>query len=215
MTQAELHAAGFRVPAAVHERLSRFVEALLRENASINLTAIRAPADVWSLHVCDSLALAPLIDEHRPRTLLDLGSGGGIPGIPLACIDDALHVTLLDATRKKVAAATRIASAVGLPNVRGVWGRAEELGGRGELRERFDAVVARAVAKLPKLLEYSAGLVRSGGACWFPKSLGAIGAEIPAAEKVARRLGFSAASVRTYDLPAPHGQRVVVIYQKL
>ena len=79
--------------------------------------AIRDADKVWPLHICDSLAIAPLIESAGAKRIIDLGSGGGLPGIPLACADPSLQVTLLDSTRKKIAALERIIAGINLPNV--------------------------------------------------------------------------------------------------
>ncbi|MFQ5806979.1 MAG: 16S rRNA (guanine(527)-N(7))-methyltransferase RsmG, partial [Phycisphaerae bacterium] len=200
MTRDELAAAGFEVGPAAHARLSRFVELLLRENRRVNLTAIRTSEDVWRLHVCESLALLPLISGLRPRRLLDLGTGGGIPGIPLACVCKGLDVTLLDATRKKLEAVARIVSGLGLQRVRTLWGRAETLAHDAAYRETFDVVTARAVAALPALVEYAAGFVRPGGQCWFAKPPEAATRELKVAQRAAGQCGLTHVDTHQFTL---------------
>ena len=214
MTRDELAAAGFELDPVVHERLSRFVQLLLRENQRVNLTGIRDAGEVWRLHVCESLALLPLVRKLRPRRLLDLGSGGGIPGIPLACVCAGLQVTLLDATRKKLDAVGRIVSELGLPEVRTLWGRAEKVAHDKAYREAFDAVTARAVAPLPTLVEYAAGFVRPGGQCWFAKSPEAAGREVEAARRAAGQCELNHLGTHRFTLPNGRGERAVVIYVK-
>ena len=214
MTHAELTAAGCDVSAAAHQRLSGFVELLLEENRHLNLTAVRDAQTAWVTHVCDSLALLPLIRDRRPATLLDLGSGGGLPGIPLACVADDVHVTLLDATRKKLTAVERIVSRLGLSNVALICGRAEVLAHDADHRERYDAVTARAVAELRVLIEYAAGFVRPGGQCWFFKSGGEVQQEIAAAEDAASTCSLSAQPIHSYSLPRADGGRIIAVYTK-
>ena len=214
MTRDELAAAGYEVTLVVHERLSHFVALLLQENQRTNLTAIRAAAEVWRLHICESLALLPLVAELRPRRLLDLGTGGGVPGIPLACACDGLELTLLDATRKKLDAAARIASQLGLPGVATLWGRAETLAHDAAHREAYDMVAARAVAALPTLVECAAGFVRVGGQCWFPKSPEAAAREVAAARGAADQCGLAYAGTHCFGLPDGQGQRAIVVYEK-
>lgn len=214
MTRDELAAFGFEVEPAAWTRLSGFVELLLRENQRVNLTAIRAVEDVWRLHICESLALLPLVARLGPRRLLDLGTGGGIPGIPLACVCESLEVTLLDATRKKLDAVGRILSELDLPRVHTLWGRAETLAHDPTHRERFDAVTARAVAALPPLVEYAAGFVRVGGQCWFAKSSDAAAGEVEAARPAAGQCGLEHVDAHRFTLPGGHGEREVVIYAK-
>lgn len=214
MTRDELAAAGFAVEPRAHQRLAHFVELLLHENRRLNLTAIRDADEVWRLHVCESLALLPLVDESGARRLLDLGTGGGILGVPLACVRNDLHVTLLDATRKKLDAVGRIVAELELSNVDMLWGRAETLAHDVTHRERFDAVTARAVAKLPTLVEYAAGFVRCGGRCWFSKSIDAAAREVEEARHAAGQCALRYVSTRRFQLPGKHGERAVVIYEK-
>ena len=158
--------------------------------------------------------MLPLVASLGPRRLLDLGTGGGIPGIPLACVCESLEVTLLDATRKKLDAVGRIVSELGLPRVHTLWGRAETLAHDEAHRERFDAVTARAVAALPPLVEYAAGFVRVGGQCWFAKSSEAAACEVEAARPAAGQCGLEHVGTHRFTLPGGHGEREVVVYAK-
>jgi len=214
MTRDALAAAGFKVGKGTYARLARYLELLLEENQKLNLTGVRTPQQAWPLLICDSLAPLPLIQEIRPGTLLDLGSGGGIPGVPIACACPAVQVTLLDATRKKVEAVRRICAALELANVRCVWGRAELLAHEPRFRERFDAVTVKALARLPIALEYATGFVRPGGRCWFFLSCRAAEGDPPAAEPTAQQCAMKLAGVTRYALPPPHGERALATYVK-
>ncbi len=214
MTHAELTAAGFEIDAAAYERLRRFVERLLRENRRVNLLSPRAAAEIWPAHVCDSLTLLSLVRASRPTRLLDLGTGGGLPGVPLACADALLYVTLLDATRKKVEALQRICDELGFQNVATVCGRAETLAHDPTYRESFDVVTARALARLPGLLEYAAGFVRPAGRCHFFKSCQAAAKEREAARSAAHACEMAYERTVVYRLPAGHGERAIVTYIK-
>ena len=141
-------------------QLGAFLAFLLAMNEHVNLTAITDPNEAWSRHVLDALTLAPLLaDLPAGARVLDVGSGGGVPGIPLAIARPDLRVTLLDATEKKVAFLRAVVAELGLANVDAVCGRAEEV----ELGAVFDVVVARAVAKLPTLLGWTAPFAKRGG----------------------------------------------------
>lgn len=214
MTRAELRAAGHEISAAAHARLAEFVRLLLEENARLNLTAAPTAAEVWRGHVCDSLALVSLASEQGAQSLLDLGSGGGLPGIPLACVCEGVRVTLLDATRKKVDALARMIAGLGLSNATALWGRAEVRAHEPVYRERFDAVTSRAVAELPVLLEYAAGFVRSGGECWFFKSAARAAEERAAAQAAAAMCALEYVDASAYRLPGEADARVVLRYRK-
>jgi 16S rRNA (guanine527-N7)-methyltransferase len=143
--------------------LRRFLERLLETNRSFNLTAITDLEEAWGKHVLDSLTVLPDLRELAPGSrVIDVGSGGGLPGLPLAISLPALHFTLLEATAKKARFLEETASALGLGNVTVVCDRAESFG-HGPERERFDATTARAVSRLPVLLELTLPLLRVGG----------------------------------------------------
>lgn len=214
MTQAELASAGFVVTEAAHARLTAFVQALLDENQHLNLTAVHTPAELWRAHICDSLALLPLIDALAATSVLDLGSGGGLPGIPLACCREAVRITLLDSTQKKVAAMQRIIERVGLPTATAIAGRAETLAHDAAHRERYDAVTARAVAALPALVEWTAGFVRVGGECWLLKSAAGAEAELRSAHQAARVCGLGEPRAVPYRVPGDTADRVILVYPK-
>jgi 16S rRNA (guanine527-N7)-methyltransferase len=194
--------------------LTRFVDQLLAENNKLNLTAIRTPAGVWAVHICDALALRPHLRAAGVRTLIDLGTGGGVPGLPLACVCPEIEFVLIDSTGKKVAAVGRMIAALGLTNARAVAGRGEVLSRLPEFRERFDALTARAVAKLPQLIAFAAGFVRPGGAYWFYKTSAATVTETAAAASAARRAGLEFRGPHTYRLPGEHGERALIEYRQ-
>lgn len=213
MTHEELCQAGHEVDAAGYARLSRFVGLLIEENRRVNLTGARGAAALWG-HVCDSLALWPRVRVGVVRRVLDIGSGGGFPGLPLACVCDAVRFTLLDATRKKTVALDRIIEGLELAHVEAVWGRAEVLAHDADYRERFDLVTARAVAGLPVLIECAAGLVCVGGECWFFKTPGALEGELSQAAVAAQTCGVESLETVRYHLPDDPGERVLVGYRK-
>jgi 16S rRNA (guanine527-N7)-methyltransferase len=135
-------------------RLERWLEALLAEPG---LTAVRDPAEARRVHVDDALAAAALVMEGP---VVDVGAGGGSPGIPLASARPELRIDLLEAQRRKCDFLERAAAP--FPNVRVVCARAEEHG-RGEGREAYGAAVAQALAPPPTALEWCLPLVREGG----------------------------------------------------
>ncbi len=137
-----------------------FTAFLLAENARYNLTAITDPAEMILRHYADSAASARFLP--RGATLLDVGCGAGFPTIPLAILRPDLAITALDSTAKRVDFVMAAAERLGLTNVTGVTARAEDLA-RGEGREAFSAVTARAVAHLRVLSELCIPAVTVGG----------------------------------------------------
>jgi len=157
------------LPPGFADATEAYVALMLEANARLNLTRVVAPAAVARLHLLDSLAALPLIDEVAPTSALDLGSGGGVPGIVLALARPGLRWTLVDSVGKKADAMRGFVEALELRNVEVLAERAEVLG-RGPHRESFDLVAARACAALPVLAEYALPLVRVGGAVLAWKS---------------------------------------------
>lgn len=163
MTITELCAGqGFSVSRTQQKQFDVYTDFLLAENEKYNLTAVRERDGVISRHLFDSLA--PLFLKEmgeEPATVVDVGTGGGLPGIPLAIAAPQHRYTLIDSTEKKCAFLRALLAQIELP-VEVTWGRAEELG-RGEYRERFDLAVSRAVAAMPALCELVLPMLRVGG----------------------------------------------------
>lgn len=149
------------------EKLGLYLALLLDANERFNLTAITDPNEAWLRHILDSLTLVPLIlglEESQPRRIIDVGSGGGLPGIPLAIVMPEIEFTLLEATGKKARFLDEVTSRIGLPNVRVICDRAETIGqDHKHHREQYDLVIARAVGRLPVLLELTVPLAKVGG----------------------------------------------------
>lgn len=178
--------------------LGRYLDLLLEANAVINLTRIEDRASAEVLHVADSLSLLPHLprDAHR---LVDVGSGGGVPGLPLAIARPDVPVTLVESTKKKADFLSRAASSLGLSNVKVYPDRAETLA-RDFGRDAFDVATARAVGALNVLVEWCLPLVKKGGK--FLAMKGArLNEELPAAERAIRSLNGANATVHPVELP--------------
>ena len=146
------------------ERLGSYLAMLLDANTRFNLTAITDPDAAWMKHVLDSLTLLPYVVSAGARRVIDVGSGGGLPGVPLAIVLPEVGLALLEATRKKAEFLEEAARRLGLENVSVINDRAETVGRDRRLhRERYDVVVARAVGRLAVLLELALPLVKVGG----------------------------------------------------
>lgn len=146
------------------ERLGHYLALLLEANKAFNLTAIEEPGAAWTRHVLDSLTLLSLLSElPAGARVIDVGSGGGLPGVPLAIVMPHLKFTLLEATGKKVEFLRSVVKVLGLANVEVVSGRAERVGRDEKQREQYDAVVARAVGRLATLAELTVPLAKVGG----------------------------------------------------
>lgn len=148
------------------QRLGRYRDLLIEWNARTNLTSIEPDSIVREL-IQPALDLVPLVPEGSGAAV-DVGSGGGVPGIPLA-IATRLQLTLIESERMKCAFLEHVAAQLGLDNVEVDCRRAEVVGQDPGSRERFDLGLARAVAALPTLLELVLPLVRVGGVALLPK----------------------------------------------
>jgi 16S rRNA (guanine527-N7)-methyltransferase len=175
---------------AQRDLLRRYRDLLLERNARTNLTAIRDPEGVDQRLIAESLRLLPALDQACPagEQAVDIGTGGGIPGIPLAIARPDIRWTLIDATAKKVAFLQDVVNALTLPNVVLYHGRVEELAHEPHLRGRYRVLTARAVSSLPALLELGLPLIRTGGTLLLPKGPD-IADELSAARTAAGMLG--------------------------
>jgi 16S rRNA (guanine527-N7)-methyltransferase len=198
-------------------RLRQLMTAFLEENAKLNLSAFRTEEHCWVGNILDSLALLRAAEEipflSDAKKLLDIGTGGGFPLLPLAlCLPDVRCVGI-DATMKKVEAVRHIISAVGIQNAELMCGRLEELGHRNDLRETFDIVTARAVAPLPVLLEYAAPFLKVGAVAAFWKST-RVANELASSSKAQQVLGMPFLRIYQYDLGKEWGERTIVFFRK-
>lgn len=151
------------LPGSFLDHVERYVALLLDANRRVNLTRVTEPDDVARLHLLDALAALPHLDAAAPARVIDLGSGGGVPAIPLALARPSVAWTLVDSVRKKSTLLAAFSAELGLANVTVLPERAEALGRDPVHRERYDLVTARACAPLPVLAELALPLARVGG----------------------------------------------------
>jgi 16S rRNA (guanine527-N7)-methyltransferase len=145
------------------QRSEAYAAMLLDANRRLNLTRVTEPHEVARLHLLDSVAALQLLDASGAQTALDLGSGGGLPGIPLALARPQVRWTLVDSVRKKADVLRGFAEQLGLHSMTVLAERAEVLGQATEHRERYGFITARACAPLPVLVELALPLVAVGG----------------------------------------------------
>ena len=190
--------------------LEKFVDMLLERNQVMNLTAITEPDQVARLHLLDSLSLLP-VEAFADKAVIDVGTGAGFPGIPLAIVQQDADFTLLDSLGKRIRFLDEVREALGLGNVTCVHGRAEEFAQAH--REQFDLAVSRAVANLAVLSELCLPLVKVGGAFLAMKSTGCE-AETEGAQTAIRRLGGTLERVVDYTIPTTDVTHRVLVIRK-
>jgi len=186
---------GVGVEQGQDEKLRRYVTLLLEWNRRVNLISRRDEENIWENHILHSLA--PLFVTEIPpgACVLDLGTGGGLPGVPLGILRSDLKITLLDSIRKKILALEDIIRALGADNLRTLLGRAEEIAG-SDVAGTFDIVLARGVGPLVDLIRWSKPLVRRGPASVGPRATGGKKREVVPPALVAWKGGDVEAEVR-------------------
>lgn len=194
----------FGVKTAEIDMFSKYLSLLLEWNEKFNLTAITDKDEIEEKHFIDSIELAKYFDLKN-KTLLDVGSGAGFPGIPLAIVEPTLKVTLLEATGKRVTFLKEVVKQLGLKNVEVIQGRAEELG----TREKYDFVTARAVKELNILLEICFYLVKVNGTFVAYKSSN-VDNELNNAKHAMKCLGVEEYKKFEYSLPNSKDNRVLL-----
>ena len=183
-------------------KFEKYLDLLLEWNEKFNLTAIIDKEEVEEKHFIDSISLVKYFDVKN-KALLDVGSGAGFPGIPLAIVEPSLKVTLLETTGKRVKFLQVAVKELGLTNVEIIQGRAEEQ----KQREKYDIVTARAVKELNILLELCFYLVKVGGMFIAYKSSG-VDEEILNAKHAFKCLEISSYQKFDYFLPKSKNSRV-------
>ena len=190
--------------------LIRYADLLVEKNKVMNLTAITEPADIAALHFLDSAALLTLAD-WKGKTVADIGTGAGFPGLPLRIVDPSIRLTLLDAQNKRVEFLKEVCGELGLADVECVHARAEEFA--ADHREGFDLVTSRAVAALPLLCELCLPLVKVGGYFAAMKSVDA-DAELASAAHAIAVLGGAVDHVTDYAIPGTEVHHRVIFIKK-
>ncbi|HQH57889.1 MAG TPA: 16S rRNA (guanine(527)-N(7))-methyltransferase RsmG [Anaerolineaceae bacterium] len=192
-----------------------FQDELIEWNSRFNLTAIRDKEGIETKHFLDSLTCLMALDPAAsPRSLIDVGTGAGFPGIPLKLILPQLRLTLVESIQKKAGFCVHIVEKLGLRQVQVLAERAEDVGQNPEHRESYDLATARAVAAMPTLVEYLLPLVRIGGLVIMQKGESAQ-LEALQSEKVIQRLGGKIKVILPVVLPGVVDERYLVVLEKV
>ena len=184
---------------------------LIEWNEKINLTAITEPQEIILKHFVDSLTIAKYIEEGK--TIIDMGTGAGFPGIPLKIYRNDVKVVLADSLNKRIKFLNEVIEKLQLKNIETIHCRAEELGKNKEYREKFDYATSRAVANLSTLSEYLLPFVKLNGSGIFMKTM-EIDEELENAKKAIKILGGRIEKVNKFKIPESDLGRSIIIVKK-
>ena len=193
------------------EKFYKYMQLLLEWNEKINLTTIVEPEQIIVKHFLDSLTIKKYIEDEK--NIIDVGTGAGFPGMPLA-IEKNNNVTLLDSLNKRINFLNDVKEKIGLENVVTVHSRAEDAAKDKKYRECIDYAVSRAVAPMNVLLEYLLPFVKVGGKVICMKGPN-VKEEMDNSEKVAKILGGKIEKVEELEIPEIDMKRTVVIVKKI
>jgi 16S rRNA (guanine527-N7)-methyltransferase len=203
---------GFEISSDQSTALIAYLEALDVTNQSFNLTRIPR-SDFVSLHLLDSLTALLAIPSGKPLKIIDVGTGAGFPGVPLASLLPNAQVSLLDSTLKKVKFVEFTAHEAGITNCKGIHCRAEELAKMNQHRNGYDVVISRAVAAFPKLMEWLMPLAKVGGCVIAMKGSG-YEQEVEGTDTLVKKLGGKIEELITARLPGTDIIRHLIIVRK-
>ena len=195
------------------EKFVKFYQMVIEENKKVNLTRIVEPMEFAIKHIVDSLLV---LKAGIPigQSGIDIGSGAGFPGIPIAITQPTQRIVLVDSLAKRVRFLDSVKNELDLGKVEVVHARAEDLAHENHYREKFDWVTARAVASLPSLLELCTPFVKVGGVFLAMKGQN-VDEEIASAAKVCKLLGVVQEEVFQFKLPEEMGERILILFRKI
>ena len=203
-----------RVPKDAPAQLAQYGRMLLEKNQMMNLTAIRDPEGVARLHMLDCAALLKFCD-FQGKTLIDVGTGAGFPGMVLKILAPSLRITFLDSLAKRLDWLTEVYEDLdGVDSITTFHGRAEEFGLNKSFRDSFDFATARAVADLRVLSELCLPFVKVGGRFLAMKSVDS-GQELENAAHAVKLLGGRTAQVEDYPIPGTEITHRLIMVEKL
>lgn len=195
------------------EQFDLYGQLLTQWNEKINLTAITDKREIAVKHFADSLT-ALLCCDFEGKSVIDVGTGAGFPGLPIRIAAPTVQLTLLDSLNKRISFLEEVCQRLDLKNVRCIHARAEEGGADPHLREKFDICVSRAVAPLNILAEFDLPFVKKGGKMVALKGPAAY-EEVKAAEKAIKTLGGKVCDIKEITLPDTDLKHTAVIIEKV
>ncbi len=205
----EVESLGLTVTEERLNKLEIIYDTLIETNKTMNLTRITDKEEVYIKHFYDSLTLAKIYDLSKAKTLCDVGTGAGFPGLILKIFYPNLKITLIDALQKRVNYLNNLIEKLNLKDIKAYHIRAEDLIKQGK---KYDIVTARAVASLPKLLSWTMPLVNDKGSFLVMK--GNVEEELIESQKIISKNNFIINKKETFDLPNNKGFRTLLEIKK-
>ena len=194
------------------EAFYEYMNLLLEWNERMNLTAITDVDDIILKHFIDSMTILEYLGDAK--NIIDVGTGAGLPGVPIAIMNKDKNITLMDSLNKRINFLNEVCNNLSLKNIKTVHARAEDLGRDDNFREKYDASVSRAVANLSTLVEYMLPFVKIGGVCICMKGQD-IKEELKRSEVAIEILGGEIENIFEFNLPETDMCRSVVIIRKI
>lgn len=205
---------GYKLNDKQIENFKKFYTLLQDWNYKIDITKIVDEDEVYIKHFLDSLLITKSGVIEKNQKIIDIGTGGGFPGIPLKIYNNSLSFTLLDSLKKRINFLDIVKEDLKLENVENLHGRAEEIARKEEYREKYDVATSRAVANLQTLLEYCLPFVKVGG--YFIAMKGPnFKEELKDSKGAIKILGGVLDKVIEYELPLSLGQRSLIVIKKI
>jgi 16S rRNA (guanine527-N7)-methyltransferase len=206
-------AAGLTIDDRQLSLFSIYYRELLFWNRHMNIVSDRSSREIAERHFIDSLMALPFLTKER-GTLVDLGSGGGFPGIPLKIMRSDMKVLLLDSSRKKISFLSNIIAKLGLENITAERCRIEDVILQENYARTFDTVISRAAFKLDLLVRFSSSLLKDGGLLIALKGRD-VKDELDSAEEEAKMAGMELQSESDQEPPTHNSNRKIIIYKRM
>ena len=198
----------------IERKFNEYKELLLEWNKKINITRIENDEEIYIKHYLDSVILLDSNNKNLDKKIIDVGTGGGFPGLPLKIVNDNFKLTLLDSLRKRTDFLQLVADSLKLKDVEVIHGRAEDFGQDAKYREKYDICVSRAVAPLNILCEFCLPFVKVGGFFAAYKSEN-ISEEIVESKNAIEKLGGKVVDTKIIKIPNSDITRKIVIIEKI
>ena len=215
MLESGINELGLAISGAQIDMFDKFAQLLVETNENINLTSITDPVRILTEHFLDSITCLCVFTPPANKKILDVGTGAGFPGLPIAIMCPDLDCVLLDSTQKKLDFIDRVTKELGLENVTTCNMRAEDAGKNKNVRESFDIVYARAVSHMKVLSELCLPLVSPDGGIFIAQKSMEYDFELNVAKPLIGQLGGSLLKVETKQIPFTEISRALIVIEKI